>query len=143
MPKFIKKLIGREPKANQRENKQFSGQIKIKDGVFEYGIKEIEMSKKEFQKFWNRMPKKKELKGKQFEDVELVEHLVVPPSVYSNSIIKNSLIKKSGLAQAESNVKRKFPWFKILETNIGELVIDKKGDGYVASLKLQGVCIDD
>ena len=88
------------------------------------------------------MPKKKELKGKEFEELDTVYHLVVPAAIYQQKFIENGLIKKSGLAEAEANVKKKFPWFKITETKIKELVIDKDGEDYVASLKLQGVCID-
>ena len=138
MPKFLK-----WGKSKHVDNGQeFPYSINIKDGVFEYGVKQIKMSKAEFKKFWKFMPKKKELKGKEFEELDTVDHLVVPAAIYQQKFIENGLIKKSGLAEAEANVKKKFPWFKITETKIKELVIDKDGEDYVASLKLQGVCID-
>jgi len=138
MPKFLK--FGKSKPVDNGQKFPYS--ISIKDGVFEYGVKKIEMSKTDFKRFWKFMPKKKELKGKDFEDLDTVKHLVVPQAVYSNSFIQNRMIKKSGLAEAEANVKSKFPWFKVTEARIVELIIDKRGEGYVASIKLQGVCID-
>lgn len=138
MPKFLK--WGKSKPVDNGQKFPYS--IQIKDGVFEYGVKKIKMSKAEFKKFWKFMPKKKELKGKEFEEIDTVKHLVVPEAIYKTKMIENALIKKSGLAEAEANVKRKFPWFKITEANIKELIIDKDGENYVASLKVQGVCLD-
>lgn len=141
MSKFISMLKRQAPIV--REQKQFPYSIKIKDGVFEYGVKNIEMTKEEFKRFWKLMPKKKELKGKSFEDVDIIDHWVVPSIIYNNPILGNSIIKKSGLNEAEANVKKKFPNFKIVESQIKELVIDKTSWGtYEARLTLQGVCLD-
>jgi len=138
MPKFLK--FGKSKPVDNGQKFPYS--IKIKDGVFEYGVKKIKMTKAEFKRFWKFMPKKKELKGKEFEEIDTVKHLVVPAAIYGQNFIEKNLIKKSGLAEAESNVKKKFSYFKITEAHIKELVIDKSGENYVASLKVQGVCID-
>lgn len=140
MPKFLSMLRKKQPTT---PTKEFPYSIKIKDGVFEYGIKEIPLSRQEFLRFWKAMPKGKEIKDKEFDDVDLIENLVVPPAVYSNPLLEQGLIKKSGLKDVEKKLKLKFPQFKILETHIKALTITKIDfDHYDAQLILNGVCID-
>ena len=99
MKNFLSKL--RKPKV-ERTQKEFPYSIKIKDGVFEYGVKKISMTKEEFKKFWKVMPKKDAIKNKEFEDLADFEKIIVPEIIYKNPFLENGLIKKSGLNQASS-----------------------------------------